>query len=90
MQNRSEDDPDQYWVGRALRIKKVFEEVGSVGRVRQTSGVRKSLAIASHGCLPRLADSVRPTSLLACLTDLEPQAMAREMLRWRWSGSSVT
>ena len=35
VQNRGEDDPDQYWLGRALRIKKVYEEAGSVGRVRK-------------------------------------------------------
>lgn len=38
VQNRGEDDPDQYWIGRASRIIKVYKEGGSVvgsgGRVR--------------------------------------------------------
>ena len=40
VQNRGEDDPDQYWVGRALRIKQVFKEAGSVGRVRKSPHVK--------------------------------------------------
>ena len=42
MQNRGEDELDQYWVGRALRVEKVYTEPGSVagttGRVRYDVG----------------------------------------------------
>ena len=38
VQNRGEDDPDQYWIGRALRIVKTHEENGTVGRVRFDAG----------------------------------------------------
>ena len=38
VQNRGEDDPDQYWLGRALRIEKVHEKAGTVGRVRYDAG----------------------------------------------------
>ena len=40
--HRGEDEPDQYWVGRALRVEKVYTEPGSVagtaGRVRYDVG----------------------------------------------------
>lgn len=38
VQNRGEDEPDQYWIGRATGINKVFTEAGSVGRVRYSPG----------------------------------------------------
>lgn len=42
VQNRGEDDPDQYWIGRALRVEKVYTEPGSIagsaGRVRYDVG----------------------------------------------------
>ena len=42
VQNRGEDELDQYWVGRALRVEKVYTEPGSVagttGRVRYDVG----------------------------------------------------
>ena len=40
--NRGEDEPDQYWIGRATRIEKTYEKEGSVagtgGRVRYDIG----------------------------------------------------
>eukprot|EP00966_Prymnesium_polylepis_P336562 7391637-Prymnesium_polylepis.1 len=36
-QNRGEDDPDQYWIGKATSCK-VHEADGSVGRVRYSKG----------------------------------------------------
>jgi len=42
VQNRGEVDADQYWIGRALRIEKVFHQPGTVngsgGRVRYDVG----------------------------------------------------
>jgi hypothetical protein len=38
VQNRGEDDPDQYWIGRALRIEEVYKEASSsrgVGRAER-------------------------------------------------------
>jgi len=38
VQNRGEHDPDQYWIGRALRITHVYDKPGTVGRVRYDKG----------------------------------------------------
>ena len=42
VENRGEDEPDQYWIGRATRIEKTYEKEGSVagtgGRVRYDIG----------------------------------------------------
>ena len=42
VQNRGEEDPDQYWIGRAIAITKTYNEGGSVagtgGRVRYDPG----------------------------------------------------
>ena len=38
VQNRGEDDPDQYWVGRALRIEKTHTVAGRIGRVSYDAG----------------------------------------------------
>ena len=38
VQNRGEDDPDQYWIGRALRIEKEYTAAGRVGRVSYDKG----------------------------------------------------
>ena len=40
VQNRGEDDPDQYWIGKAPRVEKKYtpEESGSIGRTRYGPG----------------------------------------------------
>jgi len=38
VQNRGEDDPDQYWIGKAVRIKQVHTAPGSQGRMRFDAG----------------------------------------------------
>lgn len=38
VENRGEDDPDQYWVGKVLGVEKVHRERGSIGRVRYDVG----------------------------------------------------
>ena len=42
VQNRGEDDPDQYWIGRAVRVVNTFTDIGTVagtgGRVRYDKG----------------------------------------------------
>ena len=37
VQNRGENDPDQYWIGRATGIR-VHATAGSVGRIRYDKG----------------------------------------------------
>lgn len=38
VQNRGEDDPDQYWIGRVTGIKQVYQRNGSVGRTHYGKG----------------------------------------------------
>ena len=63
VQNRGEDDPDlQYWVGRALSIKKVYEEAGNAGRVRTQCIVKchQWMLVAPPGCPLPLHHEPRP------------------------------
>jgi hypothetical protein len=38
IENRGEADQDAYWVGKALRVVKVYDKSGSIGRVRYDVG----------------------------------------------------